>query len=146
MKFQLQKWFIFFALMLSIAGCHRERELAFPMVEIGVFYGGQVQRVRKVEVSRDQSPKIGVRIEWPRDLLRDAPPSEDALVQLEVTRPGPSGRRVIERSEITLGKDQDRVDRMLPLASYENVGTWNIRLTHAKRILADRALYLVSPP
>ena len=108
-----------------------------PTVEVGVFYGGQVQKVQRISVDRNAPPKIGFRIELSNIQ------SEDRNISCEVVSVGPAGRRVTRTTRIEVPKGATRVDHVIPLPADARLGIWNVRVTDDRRVLADRALFLV---
>ncbi len=108
-----------------------------PQVLIGVFFGGQVQQLKRVEVDRSRPPTVGFRVHLPQD--------RGTALQLtyEVVAPGPAGRRVTRQERLSIPADRRQVDQVVPLAHDARLGLWNIRVTDEQRVLADRALFLV---
>lgn len=126
---------------LLVTGCGGEDASSEPIVEVGIFFGGQVQHVKKVEVPPVRPPKIGFRVDFPKDvpeMLRSE------TIEFEVVRPGPAGRRVTERGTLTLPRGQERIDHVLKLSPTDKLGVWNVRVVQKQTVLADRALYLVA--
>lgn len=130
------------ALSLSLA-CAEEQRSFEPIVEVGVFFGGQMQRLRRVEVPAVRRPKIGFRVRFPAEAPARA---FDEPIEYQVVRPGPVGRRVTESGKLTPTPSEFQVDQVISLAPERRLGVWNVRVVQGDRLLADRALYLVSPP
>lgn len=130
------------SLLLALfgSGCEGEAPLAEPSAEIGIFFGGQVQRVKKVEVPAVRPPKIGFRVIFPEDA---SPAQRSEPIKYEVVRPGPAGRRVTEKGTLRLPPGQERLDHVLALSAVDSLGVWNVRVVQSETVLADRALYLV---
>lgn len=106
-------------------------------VEIGVFYGGQIQLLSLVEIDRTMPPKIGFRVQLPRE--RD----EVTVIHYEVVSVGPAGRRTTRKNQFEMGPGKRRVDQVIDVPDDARLGIWNIRVTDGREILADRALFLV---
>lgn len=118
------------------SGCRRPQTIA-PRVEVGVFYGGQVQHLERVEVDRARPPTLGFRVHLP------SARSEPKTITYEVISVGPAGRRVAYRQTIQVPVDRAQIDQVIPVPGEARLGLWNVRVTEEARILADRALYLV---
>lgn len=137
---QWSVWRILEAVALAISvlplGACQPEEAPLPTAEVGVFYGGQVQRVERLEVSTVKPPKIGFRVVVP-DSVRHEP------ISFELVRPGPAGRRVKKAGVFELASDQKQLDHVFSWEDEERLGIWNVRVTMGELLLADRALYLV---
>lgn len=131
------------SLLLSVltTQCRFDDAPQEPLVEVGVFFGGQVQRVKKVEVPAVRPPKIGFRVDFPEGVPEEL---RKQVIEFEVVRPGPAGRRVTERGSVTLPPGQERIDHVLKLSPTDKLGVWNVRVVQNQTVLADRALYLVA--
>lgn len=132
-----------FLFLSGATSCRGEVISPEPSAEIGVFFGGQVQRLTKVEIPPVRAPKIGFRVIFPESataVQRSQP------IQYEVVRPGPAGRRVTKKGTLRLPQEQDRIDHVLPFSSSDALGLWNVRVVQNETVLADRALYLVAAP
>lgn len=114
-----------------------------PEAEIGLFYGGQVQRLKSFELSTVNPPKFGFRVVFPQEQEPEGV-SANRRVSYEVVRPGPSGRRVTREGTLTIPPGQERLDHVVDLPEHARPGIWNIRVVAQGTILADRALNLVS--
>lgn len=123
----------------GLLACGGETPVPLPLAEVGVFYGGQVQQTKVVEVGRVHPPQLGVRVRWPENVITSR---QDVSLVVEVTRPGAAGRRVVERTELTFKHDRERVDHLLRLEPEDRLGTWNVRVEHPSALLADRAILL----
>lgn len=134
-----------FMLLLGVCafGCHAEGAAAEPIVEVGIFFGGQVQRVKKVEVPPVHPPKIGFRVVFPEGV---PPESRSGVIEFEIVRPGPAGRRVTKKGTLRLLPGQDQIDQVFNLTPTDKFGVWNVRVVQNETVLADRALYLVKAP
>jgi hypothetical protein len=120
-------------------------EPARPRVEaeIGVFYGGQVQRLERIFSSAVQAPNWGFRITVTNPT--GAPPVAREF-SYQVVRPGPSGRRVSETGTLELPPGQTRIDQILGRGQEMRHGLWNIRIVHEHKLIADQAVVLAAPP
>lgn len=126
-------------LLLLVCSCHDPPPSSPPEVQIGVFFGGQIQRLKKVEIPAVRPPKIGFRVQMPKD------PSSGSLeepIRYEIVRPGPAGRRVTEKGTLIVPQGQARMDHVIELDASSNLGLWNVRVVQGHSLLADRALYL----
>lgn len=121
-----------------LLACRGETPVPLPLAEVGVFYGGQVQQTKVVDVGRVHPPQLGVRVRWPNNVTS----RRDVSLVIEVTRPGAAGRRVVERTDLTFKHDRERVDHLLRLDPEDRLGTWNVRVEHPNALLADRAILL----
>jgi hypothetical protein len=121
--------------VLGVA-CHQGKP-ADPQVEVGVFFGGQVQQLERVEVDRSQPPNVGFRVLLPQDR------AAITTLTYEVVAPGPAGRRVTRMERLSIPPDRRQVDQLVPIAHDARLGLWNLRVTDERRVLADRALFLV---
>lgn len=123
--------------LMSLCACSRGSGKHELSASVGVFYGGQVQELERVVVSRTSGKVIGFRVE------REAPSSEGNVdVSWEIVRPGPMGRRVTETGRGTLETGQLRFDHVLETPDRQ-LGTYNVRVLANGRIVLDRALLLV---
>ena len=128
--------------VLALMSCNAKGPPPAPTAEVGVFFGGQVQRLSRVEVSTVRPPNMGFRV----DFLAGA--SGEPLrheITYELTRPGPSGRRVTQKGKLRLPEGQTRLDHVFPFEASYKLGVWNVRVVQGDHLLADRALYLVPP-
>lgn len=134
------------SLLLSFAAClfacQSEAEMKIPEADVGVFYGGQIQRVTSVELSTVAPPRFGFRVIFP--------PGDDEKplsreVFYEIVKPGPAGRRVTEEGSLKLPLGQTQLDHVVQLPEEAKLGVWNIRVVWGETILADRAIYLLHP-
>jgi hypothetical protein len=131
---------VWYLLGFSLVGCATHEPSPTPTAEVGVFFGGQVQKLSRVEVSTVKPPKIGFRVEFPgRADDGDARPE----ISYELVRPGPSGRRVTHKGKLLLAEGQTQLDHLLPFDAGYKLGVWNVRVVHGEHLLADRAIYLV---
>lgn len=126
--------------LFMLVGCRAEPEMGAPRAEVGVFFGGQMQRVRRVEVPPVRPPKIGFRVEVPEGASAEF---SQTPISYEIVRPGPEGRRVTEKGDLSLAPGQSRIDHVISFKSHQRLGVWNVRVLAGEEILADRALYLV---
>jgi hypothetical protein len=110
-------------------------DVAPATAEIGVFYGGQVQRAEHLEVSTVRPPKIGFRVHLPSS-------SPGGQVRYELVRPGPAGRRVTKNGSFEVSRGQETLDHVFSWDDTARLGIWNVRVTLDDQLLADRAIYL----
>ena len=130
------------ALGLSVfIGCSPHEESAQPYAEVGVFFGGQMQHVKLVEVPPVRAPNVGFRVHFPPGVPAELLAQE---ITYEVVRPGPEGRRVTKKGTLKLPPGERRLDQVLSLAEPRKLGLWNVRVLQGTTLLADRALYLVA--
>jgi hypothetical protein len=108
-----------------------------PKVEVGVFFGGQIQELKRVEVDRAKPPRLGFRVTAPSSL------QAESTITYEVVAPGPAGRRVMRSNRFSLGPERRLVDQMIPIPVEARLGIWNIRVSDGTSVLADRAVFLV---
>lgn len=108
-----------------------------PRVEVGVFFGGQVQQLQRVEVDRARPPTIGFRVQLPQGR------SAATHLSYEIVALGPAGRRVTRQEQLAIPPDQERVDQVVSIPPEARLGLWNIRVSDEHRVLADRAIFLV---
>lgn len=108
-----------------------------PRVEVGVFFGGQVQQLQRVEVDRARPPNIGFRVHLPE--------GRRAATQLsyEVVALGPAGRRVTRQEYVAIPAHHKQVDQVVAVPPDARLGLWNIRVSDEHQVLADRAVFLV---
>lgn len=119
--------------MCSCAGPAAEQ----ATVEVGVFFGGQVQRLSKIEYSRTEPPKIGFRLTLPEER------QGSAAINYEVVSIGPAGRRITRSEQLEILPERRRVDQVIDISNEARLGIINIRVTDGATVLADRALMLV---
>lgn len=131
------------SLLFPALGCEDSQDVALPEAEIGIFYGGQVQRLKSFELSTVQPPKFGFRVTFPASGTEPASPVR--RVRYEVVRPGPAGRRVTKEGELELPPGQRQLDHLVELPDHARPGIWNVRVVAEGAILADRALNLEAP-
>lgn len=104
---------------------------------MGVFFGGQVQRLSKIEYSRTEPPKIGFRLNLPEER------QGSAAINYEVVSIGPAGRRITRSEQLEILPERRRVDQVIDISNEARLGIINIRVTDGATVLADRALMLV---
>ena len=73
-------------LLLFCSGCAAEESRAEPWAEVGIFFGGQVQRVKRAVVPADGRLTFGFRVHFPEGSVKEVRGKE---VHYEVVRPGP---------------------------------------------------------
>lgn len=117
-----------------------------PTCEVGVFYGGQIQKKKLVEVSVTAPPKLGFRVSLPETSGDDGAQLAGEVIEYEITRPGPEARRVKESGTLTVKPEQREISQIISVPAQGGEGLWNVRVVFRQRILADRALYVRRPP
>ena len=120
-------------------GCERRDAEAdvVARAELGIFYGGQVQERREISMPSDRPrPTIGFR------LTMASPLRESLAVSWEVDMPGPVERRVQSVGEALVAEGQGSFDQVIPVPQNAVLGTWNVRVQVAERLVIDRALVL----
>jgi hypothetical protein len=135
-----------FALLVVpfLLGCAHEEESVGPTAEIGIFFGGQMQRAQRIEIPVVRPPKVGFRVHFPAS--KEGAARASGEIVYEVVRPGPAGRRVTKKGTLKVpAAGEARVDHVLSVAAPRKLGLWNVRVLYGGRILADRALYLTRP-
>lgn len=135
----LGQLFLLAELALFQGGCEPEPRGWRPSAEIGVFYGGQVQRLEEVEFSTLHPPKIGFRV-WSNREPGDEAPKQ---VLFQLVRPGSAGRRVTKEGALRIGPTQPKVDHLFEVAPNSKLGLWNVRIVVDGQLVADRALRVV---
>ncbi len=130
-----------FPLLVLVGSCQGPKAPSLPTVQVGVFFGGQIQRLKKVEIPAVRPPKLGFRVDIPSTV---EPPV--APIAYEIVRPGPAGRRVTEKGTLVVPRGQSRIDHVIELDASSKLGLWNIRVVQEQAVLADRAVYLVEGP
>jgi len=123
---------------LLLFGCDEPEEL-MTRVEVGVFFGGQVQRLSRIEIDVAHPKTVGFRVHLAHG--RQA----KTLISYEIVAPGPAGRRVTRTDSFSVEPGRDQIDQVIPLGQDPKWGVWNVRVTSDQGILADRALFLVEP-
>jgi hypothetical protein len=124
----LLPWALLLLVTIAVIACGRD-QTPHVEVEIGVFYGGQVQKLERIEFDRSRPPLIGMHL----------------TIDYEVVSVGPAGRRVTQREQFSVPADRRQIDQIISVPSDARLGIWNVRVTGQDRVLADRALYLVEP-
>lgn len=137
-------WFCLLCLLCLLSGtaaCQSEGAPLQPSAEVGVFFGGEVQRLKKVEITPVRPPKIGFRVVFPENVPQK---QRSEPIEYEVVRPGPAGRRVTKMGKLKLPEGQQRIDHVIAISPVDKLGVWNVRVVQGDVVLADRALYLVA--
>src|SRR5690606_16371829 len=130
-------------LLVCLLACQREPEFKIPQAEVGIFYGGQIQRVTSIEMSSITPAHFGFRVTFPASDDEEKPLLRE--ISYEIVKPGPAGRRVTEEGSLKLPLDQTRLDHVVEFPEEAKLGVWNIRVVWGDKILADRAIYLQRP-
>ena len=126
---------------LLLAACwdtSSSRDARAPVVEFGVFFGGQVQERSEIPFVLDSTRQTqGFRIQ----LAEPAP--HDVGVQWELEMPAPRvagrGKTVAKLGEVTLRAGQSRLDQRLPFEPGDPLGLYNLRVILAGELVIDRA-------
>lgn len=108
-------------------------------VEIGVFFGGQVQRISRIEFRATEPQKIGFRLHMPDGRERDT------AITYEVVSIGAAGRRITRTQQLRVAAHRQWVDQLIEISDDARLGIFNVRVTDDTTVLADRALFLVEP-
>lgn len=127
-------------LLGAVVACQSEAPPSQPSAEVGMFFGGEVQRLKKVEIPPVRPPKVGFRVVFPEDTPQK---QWNEPIEFEVVRPGPAGRRVTKMGTLKLPDGQHRIDHVIAISPTDKLGVWNVRVVQGDMVLADRALYLV---
>lgn len=110
--------------------------------ELGVFYGGQVQQLRRVPWPDDgKRPTFGFRITFPEPLR------EAQVVRWEVDMPSriTPGQRMERVAEAKLEPGRVRLDQEVDVPVGARLGLWNVRVILGQRLVLDRAVTLFDP-
>lgn len=121
-------------LLFGALSCSAGSEESGVQGALGVFYGGQVQERELIEWSPERAVPLGFRLSFP------AGAEEPRLIQWQVVRPGPRGRRVTEEGEVRLPAEREIFDQQIALSPDSLSGTWNVRVTVQGILVIDRAL------
>lgn len=139
------------ALSLPLVGCEKSSlESAETRVQVGVFFGGQVQQLEEVRYSALEPPLLGFRLTRSRkdQSTRNGSSSEATVskeIRFQLVVPGPAGRRVTKIGEVHWAADAASLDQVFDLPEHARHGIWNVRIVQDDFILADRAIH-VTPP
>lgn len=133
---ELARRSLFCATALCLAACE---EPPRPRGAVGIFYGGQVQELARVDLDPERLPRLGFRLELPEDR------GEERRVRWELVRPGPLGRRVTEVGELTAPADLRTLDQALPIEWLASLGTINVRVIVDGQLTLDRAIVVRKP-
>jgi len=107
---------------------------------VGVFYGGQVQELERIEVDPLRALTFGFRVDLPEP-SRD----RDHALRWEVVRPGPAGRRVTQVGELPIPAGLAQLEQTLPVDLREVTGLYNVRVLVDGQIVIDRAIDVRKP-
>jgi hypothetical protein len=124
-------------LLATTLGCDEK-----PAVQgaVGVFYGGQVQELERIDVDPLRAPTFGFRVELPEHAA-----AADHQLRWEVVRPGPAGRRVTEVGEARIPAGREELQQVLPLDLREVGGLMNVRVLVDGQVVIDRAIDVRKP-
>lgn len=131
------------AALIGSVGCAQQTsEHPVRQAELGVYYGGQIQQLRQVPWPTEGArPTLGFRLTFAEPL------SEELQVKWEVDMPtrGGASSRVQRIQETRAGKGQERLDQSIEIPANAELGTWNVRVIAAERLVIDRAVRLFDP-
>ena len=133
-------WCVWMGLFACVPEDAREDERV--RVELGVFYGGQVQQLRRVPWPEDgQRPTFGFRLPFAEPL------QEEQVVRWEVDMPSRTtpGQRVERIAEARLEPGRARLDQAVEVPPGARLGLWNVRVIVGDRLVLDRAVTLFDP-
>lgn len=126
------------SLFVLCVACDPGSSAEFPAGEVGIFYGGQVQRLQRIELPAVNPPEFGFRVHFPdAEAVENEGPWE---VQWQVVRPGPLGRRVKQIDEAEIPREQERLDQVISIPLEGGHGTYNVRVTVDGQLVIDRAV------
>jgi hypothetical protein len=121
-------------------GCSRAKAPEGPVerAELGVFFGGQVQKRQEIPFTLDRTRQTqGFRITF-REPLR-----EPLEVRWEIDRPTTRGRgRAVELGDAQARVGQRILDQELVFEPGDALGTWNVRVFVAGRAVIDRPVLI----
>lgn len=110
--------------------------------QLGVFYGGQVQELRRVPwPAEGKRPQLGFRLRF------EGATPHPASLRWEVDMPSrsaPAGR-VQRVSETLVPSGQTVVEQSLDVPPNAELGVWNVRVLVGQQLVIDRALHLYEP-
>jgi hypothetical protein len=107
---------------------------------VGVFYGGQVQELERIEVDPLRAQTFGFRVDLPEPSR-----GRDHALRWEVVRPGPAGRRVTQVGELSIPAGRAQLEQALPVDLREATGLYNVRVLVDGQIVIDRAIDVRKP-
>jgi hypothetical protein len=107
---------------------------------VGVFYGGQVQELERIDVDPLRAQTFGFRVDLP-----EASRDRDHALRWEVVRPGPAGRRVTQVGELSIPAGLAQHDQVLPVELREATGLYNVRVLVDGQVVIDRAIDVRKP-
>lgn len=117
-------------------------EKGLESAELGVFYGGQVQELRRVPWPSDgKRPTFGFRLRFTKPLREELP------VRWEVDMPAPRapGQRVQRLGEARVPAGQRQLDQTLEIPAGAEFGIWNVRVIAGEHLVIDRAVRFFEP-
>ncbi len=130
------RWLFVLALFGGLGGCseHRAPKTLVSRAELGIFFGGQVQKRDEIPFSLDRAKQTqGFRIDFAEPLARPA------RVHWEIDRPNPKGRgRAVELGEAEARPGAQRFDREIAFEPGDPLGTWNVRVLLDDELVIDR--------
>jgi hypothetical protein len=112
-------------------------------VELGVFFGGQIQEREVISLVFDRSAQeYGFRIEFSEPVGAPLP------VRWEVDMPAPKSaepERLTRLSEALVAKGRRQLDQVLALRPGDPLGLYNYRIVVGQELVLDRAVWIVEP-
>ncbi len=132
------------AAWIGLVGCAPEPPEGDGPVraELGVFYGGQVQQLRRVPWPEDgQRPTFGFRLTFAEPL------PQEQVVRWEVEMPSrtTAGQRIERIAEARLESGRARLDQAVEVPPGARLGLWNVRVIVGEQLVLDRAVTLFDP-
>jgi hypothetical protein len=134
------------ALLLSLwaLGCARKaRESVVERAEFGVFFGGQVQKLREIPKELDPArQRHGFRLTF------GAPLSQRIDVKWEISLPVPEkgGPRPAIVGQSSVPPGQTGLDVPLTFRPSDPLGAWHAKVTAAGDVVLDWDFVVVAPP
>jgi hypothetical protein len=127
----------FLSLFLLLSACNERSPVRGA---VGIFYGGQVQELERIELDPLRTPTFGLRVDLPES-QRD----EAHELRWEVVRPGPAGRRVTLVGVVPIPAGRAELEQALPVDLREGAGLLNVRVLVDGHIVVDRAIDVRKP-
>ncbi len=128
---------------LGVVACTPQATPTQPTVELGVFYGGQIQRRQRIALQFDRSQQLqGFRVSFPQ------PTQVEQRLSWEVDKPIRTGRsakpeRVVELGEAQLRAGTRRVDQPLFFGATDALGSWTVRVQLDDRQIFEQRIEIV---
>ncbi|MCH2108471.1 MAG: hypothetical protein MK135_04030 [Polyangiaceae bacterium] len=125
-----------FSILLVAACTDMPSREPLPRGEAGLFWGGQVQRVRELEVKGREFPDFGFRLTFPPT----EGPKFTRKVRVRFSGPGAAGRRTTREVILKIDSDRSLVEHRVEWPSSRRTGVYSIRVEEGPLLLIDRAL------